>query len=102
MTTILVKCQDSAVKLSNIVYQNIRGTSASEVAIKFNCSKTVPCKGIYLQDVILTPEGHGGCSSTIATCENVRYVNQGKVFPPCSTWSKKEKYINCYYDVSVG
>ncbi|KAH1137418.1 hypothetical protein AAZX31_10G084100 [Glycine max] len=77
--------KDSAVKLSNIMYQNIRGTSASEVAIKFNCSKTVPCKGIYLQDVILTPEGHGGCSSTIATCENVRYVNQGKVFPPCST-----------------
>ena len=86
MTTILVKCQDSAVKLSNIVYQNIRGTSASEVAIKFDCSKTVPCKGIYLQDVILTPEDHGGGgSSTIATCENVRYVHRGKFFPPCST-----------------
>ncbi|TKY49602.1 Polygalacturonase protein [Spatholobus suberectus] len=74
--------QDSAVQLSNIAYQNIRGTSASEVAIKFDCSKTVPCKGIYLQDVNLTPEGDG---SIIATCENVRYVNRGKFYPPCST-----------------
>lgn len=83
VTTMLVKWQDSAVQLSNIVYQNIRGTSASEVAVKFECSKTVPCKGIYLQDVNLAlEEGHG---DTSATCENVRYVNRGKFYPPCST-----------------
>ncbi|KAK7312126.1 hypothetical protein VNO77_35742 [Canavalia gladiata] len=73
--------QDSAVQLSNVLYQNIRGTSASEVAIKFDCSRTVPCRKIYLQDVILEPEGSGG---TIATCENVRYVNRGKFFPQCT------------------
>ncbi|KAK7271574.1 hypothetical protein RJT34_27596 [Clitoria ternatea] len=73
--------QDSAVQLSDIMYQNIRGTSASEVAIKFECSKTVPCKGIYLQDVILTPQGDDGA---IATCQNVRYVQRGKFHPQCS------------------
>ncbi|XP_061353902.1 polygalacturonase-like [Gastrolobium bilobum] len=73
--------QDSAVKLSNVLYQNIRGTSASEVAIKFDCSRTIPCREIYVQDVILEPESSGG---TIATCENVRYVNRGKFFPQCS------------------
>lgn len=77
------KLQDSAVKLSNVLYQNIIGTSASEVAIKFDCSRTVPCRGIYLQDVILEPEGSGG---TTASCENVRYVNRGKFFPQCSPW----------------
>ncbi|WVZ04143.1 hypothetical protein V8G54_024949 [Vigna mungo] len=73
--------QDSAVQLSNVLYQNIRGTSASEVAIKFDCSRAVPCSQIYLQDVILEPQGRGG---TIATCENVRYVNRGKFFPQCT------------------
>ncbi|XP_057727636.1 polygalacturonase-like [Arachis stenosperma] len=75
--------QESAVKLSNVVYQNIIGTSATQVAIKFNCSKTVPCRSIYLQDVILKPERHG--SDTVATCENVRYANRGQLFPQCST-----------------
>jgi len=70
------------VQLSNIVYQNVRGTSASEVAVKFDCSKTFPCKGIYLQDVILTPQDHGD-SKTIATCQNVRYVKRGEFFPSC-------------------
>lgn len=77
-----IKWQDSAVQLSNVVYQNIRGTSASEVAIKFDCSKTIPCKGIHVQDVILTPEGKDG---TIATCENVGYTNRGKFYPQCPT-----------------
>ncbi|XP_004499889.1 polygalacturonase QRT2 [Cicer arietinum] len=72
--------QDSAVELSNVVYQNIKGTSASEVAIKFECSKTVPCKGIHVQDVILTPQG---CNGTIATCENVRFTNSGMFYPKC-------------------
>lgn len=74
--------QDSAVQLSNVLYQNIRGTSASEVAIKFDCSRTVPCRQIYVQDVILESQGSGG---TIAKCENVRYVNRGKFFPQCTS-----------------
>ncbi|KAK2440288.1 Pectin lyase superfamily protein [Trifolium repens] len=72
--------QDSAVQLSNILYQNIKGTSASEVAIKLECSQAVPCKGIHLQDVILTPEDN---DYTIAKCDNVRYSKSGILNPKC-------------------
>ncbi|XP_058750100.1 polygalacturonase-like [Vicia villosa] len=76
------KEQNKGVRLSRVLYQNIRGTSASEVAITFECSKIVPCREIYLQDVILEQEeGSGG---TIATCKNVKYVNRGKFYPQCS------------------
>ncbi|XP_028799785.1 polygalacturonase-like isoform X1 [Neltuma alba] len=73
--------QGSAVQLSDVVYQNIRGTSASEVAIKFDCSQTKPCTDIYVEDVYLKTQGHGGA---VASCDNVRFVNRGNLVPQCS------------------
>lgn len=84
-------------QLSHVLYQNIRGTSASEVAIKFDCSRTVPCREIYLQDVILEPQGKGG--GTTATCENVRYVNRGKFYPQCSPWRKEREGCVRYFNI---
>ncbi|KAL9263482.1 Polygalacturonase-like protein, partial [Drosera capensis] len=43
----------SFIKISDVEYKNIHGTSASEVAILFNCSPIYPCTGLELQDVIL-------------------------------------------------
>ncbi|KAI3472616.1 hypothetical protein Pfo_030311 [Paulownia fortunei] len=43
--------QGSAVQVKNVVYQNIKGTSASDVAINFDCNKSHPCQGIVLQNV---------------------------------------------------
>uniref|UniRef100_A0A6N2N5N7 Cellulose synthase n=1 Tax=Salix viminalis TaxID=40686 RepID=A0A6N2N5N7_SALVM len=51
------KEKKSAVQVKNVVYKNIKGTSASEVAVKFDCSKTYPCQGILLQNVNLHREG---------------------------------------------
>lgn len=45
--------QKSAVEVSNILYKNIKGTSASDIAIDFECSKSVPCHDIVLQDINL-------------------------------------------------
>ncbi|XP_022152594.1 polygalacturonase-like isoform X2 [Momordica charantia] len=73
--------QVSAVKVSNVMYRNIRGTSASEDAIKFDCSKSFPCQGISLLGVHLV--GQGDQVST-ASCENVRLKNRWKVYPQCS------------------
>ncbi|CAG7873745.1 unnamed protein product [Brassica rapa] len=45
------KCteQTSAVEVKNVVYRNISGTSASDIAITLNCSKNYPCqKGLCL------------------------------------------------------
>ncbi|KAK1399957.1 hypothetical protein POM88_009820 [Heracleum sosnowskyi] len=36
--------QKSAVLVKNVVYQNITGTSATDVAIKFDCSQSHPCE----------------------------------------------------------
>ena len=68
--------------LSDVTYQNIRGTSATQAAITFDCSRTVPCKGISVQNVNLESEG-GGVAT--ASCQNVEFINSGKFFPQCST-----------------
>ncbi|KAJ9184785.1 hypothetical protein P3X46_004473 [Hevea brasiliensis] len=71
----------SAVQVKNVVYKNIKGTSASEVAIKFDCSKTYPCQGILLEDVIL--EREAGNQTAKALCNNVNLAELGVVSPHC-------------------
>ncbi|CAI9268904.1 unnamed protein product [Lactuca saligna] len=46
--------QVSGVKISNVKYQDVHGTSATKVAVKFDCSKKNPCRGITIQDVNLS------------------------------------------------
>ncbi|VVA22349.1 PREDICTED: polygalacturonase [Prunus dulcis] len=46
--------QSSGVKISRVTYTNIRGTSASKVAMNFYCSSSNPCWGLKLQDIRLT------------------------------------------------
>ncbi|XP_011020366.1 PREDICTED: polygalacturonase-like [Populus euphratica] len=72
--------QRSAVQVKNVVYENIKGTSASEVAIKFDCSKTYPCGGILMHDVNLEREG---AIKAIASCNNVKLAELGVVSPKC-------------------
>ncbi|KAK4403277.1 Polygalacturonase [Sesamum angolense] len=54
----------SGVKISDITYQDVHGTSATEVAVKFDCSKSNPCTGITLDRVNLTY----GDKPAIASC----------------------------------
>ncbi|CAH8384688.1 unnamed protein product [Eruca vesicaria subsp. sativa] len=72
------KCEqhDSAVQVNNVVYRNISGTSATDVAITFDCSEKYPCQGIVLENVNI----EGGTAS----CKNVNVKNQGTVSPQCS------------------
>ncbi|XP_038899303.1 polygalacturonase QRT2-like [Benincasa hispida] len=78
--------QADAVQVSNVMYQNIRGTSASEVAVKFDCSKSFPCQGILLQDINLVRKGKNDDKSTQAeaSCKNVKLKNRGRVSPQCA------------------
>lgn len=75
----------SAVRVSNVLYKNIRGTSASSVAMKFDCSKSFPCQGIFLQDVALRPQEEEQEDIAKAPCANVRLSYRGNVSPPCSS-----------------
>ncbi|XXG64147.1 hypothetical protein AAC387_Pa05g2177 [Persea americana] len=73
--------QQSAVEVSNVVYKSITGTSASEVALTFHCSKNFPCHDIVLQDINLV--GNGG-EPTTGSCKNIKGISAGTVYPhPC-------------------
>ncbi|CAD5326090.1 unnamed protein product [Arabidopsis thaliana] len=67
---------ESAVQVKNVVYKNISGTSATDVAITLNCSEKYPCQGIVLENVKIK----GGTAS----CKNANVKNQGTVSPKCS------------------
>ncbi|KAJ6896081.1 Polygalacturonase QRT2 [Populus alba x Populus x berolinensis] len=73
--------QTSAVQISNVMYRNIKGTSASDVAVQFDCSKNIPCRGILLQDVNIALQENG---KPEASCANVNLRKKGEVFPQCS------------------
>ncbi|KAK6289719.1 hypothetical protein POUND7_001260 [Theobroma cacao] len=75
----MICVQSSAVQVKNVLYKNIKGTSASEVAIKFDCSESHPCQGIVLQNVYLQEQGH---ETAKAICNNVK-LSEEDVFPQC-------------------
>ncbi|KDP33147.1 hypothetical protein JCGZ_13539 [Jatropha curcas] len=63
--------QDSGVKISNVTYQDIHGSSATKVAVKLDCSKSNPCNGIKLEGVNLTYKNKpvkASCINTGGTC----------------------------------
>ncbi|MQL87386.1 hypothetical protein Taro_019908 [Colocasia esculenta] len=72
--------ESSGVKISNVTYGNIRGTSSSEVAVKFDCSSSRPCTGIHLHDVNITYQGRPAKSS----CKNAMGTATGYLIPPIS------------------
>ncbi|EEF33277.1 Polygalacturonase precursor, putative [Ricinus communis] len=69
--------QGSGIKISNVCYQNIYGTSATEVAMRFDCSKKNPCTGIRLQNVVLTYKNQ----PADASCTNADGTASGLVNP---------------------
>ncbi|CAI9094614.1 OLC1v1030377C1 [Oldenlandia corymbosa var. corymbosa] len=70
--------QDSGVKVDGVTYQGIHGTSATEVAVKFDCSKSHPCTGIKLEDVNLTYQNR----QANASCVNAAGIVVGYIQPP--------------------
>ncbi|KAL3380740.1 hypothetical protein AABB24_001071 [Solanum stoloniferum] len=74
------KEQKEAVHVSNIMFKNIKGTSSTQTAIKLKCSKTVPCKGIQMENVNIR---HEGGLTVKALCTNVKYTTKGVLFPKC-------------------
>uniref|UniRef100_A0ACD5X8Q9 Uncharacterized protein n=1 Tax=Avena sativa TaxID=4498 RepID=A0ACD5X8Q9_AVESA len=78
-------CEDqesSAVEISNIVFKNIRGTTASKDAIKLSCSQNAPCSDIALENIELKLEGGDGDPES--TCQNAKWRKSGNVVPsPC-------------------
>ncbi|KAL5997939.1 hypothetical protein ACLOJK_008873 [Asimina triloba] len=70
--------QLSGVKISHVIYRNIQGTSATPIAVKFDCSASNPCKELGLQDVKLTYLNRSAESS----CKHADGTTSGLIVPP--------------------
>ncbi|XWS47341.1 hypothetical protein CRYUN_Cryun14cG0144100 [Craigia yunnanensis] len=74
----------SRVKLSNISFKNIRGTSSTQQAVKIVCSSALPCDGVELADIDLTYKGPEGPATS--QCMHVTPKLSGKQNPSaCSS-----------------
>ncbi|KAL6195239.1 hypothetical protein ACLB2K_030859 [Fragaria x ananassa] len=60
----------SEVQIRNVRFKNIRGSSATPIAVNLACSPSVPCQDVELEDVDLTYNGDEGLLSS--QCINVR------------------------------
>ncbi|KAM7464849.1 hypothetical protein LguiB_012411 [Lonicera macranthoides] len=69
--------QVSGVKISDVRYEDIHGTSATQVAMRFDCSKSNPCNNIRLEDVKLTYLNQ----PATASCVNAGGTSSGLVVP---------------------
>ncbi|KAK5824848.1 hypothetical protein PVK06_019633 [Gossypium arboreum] len=77
------RIEESKVKLSNISFKNIRGTSALPEAVKFICSGYSPCQNVELADIDIK---HTGAKPATSQCLNVKPITSGKLNPiPCSS-----------------
>ncbi|XP_010528313.2 PREDICTED: probable polygalacturonase At1g80170 [Tarenaya hassleriana] len=85
------KNHTSAVRISDITYRHIHGTSDEKASVQLLCSETVPCRNIYMSDINLyttrkendrsSRDDHGSLSE----CINARGLSNGIVRPrvPC-------------------
>ncbi|KAM7269964.1 hypothetical protein ACFE04_029178 [Oxalis oulophora] len=73
------KQKPSLVKISNVSFKKIRGTSATQNVIKLSCSSGNPCNGVEVADISLTYSGPEG--PALSTCNNVKPSASGKIEP---------------------
>ncbi|XP_002529098.2 polygalacturonase [Ricinus communis] len=69
--------QNSGVKISQVMYKNIQGTSRSPQAVTFECSPSNPCKEIRLHDIKLTYMN----KAATASCKNIGGTSSGLAIP---------------------
>ncbi|XP_019059765.1 PREDICTED: polygalacturonase-like, partial [Tarenaya hassleriana] len=78
------KAKPSTVKLVNISFKRIRGTSGNKDAVRLLCSKAVPCTNVEVGDIDLRYGGADGPATF--QCSNVTPKLSGTQFPKaCSS-----------------
>ncbi|KAJ0042652.1 hypothetical protein Pint_18933 [Pistacia integerrima] len=70
----------SRVKISNVKYNNIRGTSSTEVAVNLICSAVNPCENVKIGDINLVYNGAETGPGT-SSCSNVKAILKGNQIP---------------------
>ncbi|KAI5430584.1 hypothetical protein KIW84_034973 [Lathyrus oleraceus] len=69
--------QTSGIKISEVTYKNIQGSSATAEAVTFDCSPSNPCQGIKLEDINLNFKNKAATSS----CNNIGGTSNGTLVP---------------------
>lgn len=78
------RTQPSRVRISNIHYRNIRGTSSSPLGVNLMCSPQFPCQNVELFDINLRYSGKRRVSALTSSCSNVKAGFGGvQIPPPC-------------------
>ncbi|KAJ9686035.1 hypothetical protein PVL29_015087 [Vitis rotundifolia] len=72
----------SRIKLSNVSFRNIRGTTSTQVAVKLVCSEEVPCEDVELGDINLEYNGNEG--PAMSQCKNIKPNLPGTQLPRIS------------------
>ncbi|KAM0947220.1 putative endo-polygalacturonase [Dioscorea sansibarensis] len=75
---ILLILQSSGIKISEVMYKDIKGSSATPIAMTFECSESNPCGALSLQNIALTYQDHPSHSS----CQNAHGHTSGSIVPP--------------------
>ncbi|XP_057428555.1 exopolygalacturonase-like [Lotus japonicus] len=68
----------SLVKIRNILFSNIKGTTISPIAVDLRCSKQFPCQNVKLQNIDLKL----GASPGGSRCANIKPLYIGLQRPP--------------------
>ncbi|KAH7859993.1 hypothetical protein Vadar_007963 [Vaccinium darrowii] len=71
----------SLVKISNVSFKNIRGTTSTQLAVKLVCSSSNPCQNVEVGDIDLAYTGNQGGGAT-SQCANIKPIFSGKQNPP--------------------
>uniref|UniRef100_A0ACD5X1P7 Uncharacterized protein n=1 Tax=Avena sativa TaxID=4498 RepID=A0ACD5X1P7_AVESA len=72
--------EGSGIKISNVSYTDVEGTSATAVAVRFDCSPSRPCTGITMRNVRLSDRMQRRPAESL--CRNAHGVAYGQVAPP--------------------
>ena len=78
----------SKVKISNVNFKNIRGTSSTKEVVKLICSNSVSCQQVVVANIDLVYKGAEG--SVTSTCVNVKPTVSSKQNPPAYTSKQKQ------------
>ncbi|CAL2225309.1 unnamed protein product [Prunus armeniaca] len=60
----------SKVKISNVSFKNIKGSSFTPLAVKLVCTRGIPCENVELTNIDLTYGGNQGALTSL--CSNVK------------------------------
>lgn len=81
--------EGSGIKISNVSYTNIEGTSATPVAVRFDCSPSRPCTGITMRNIWLEYGERRRAAESF--CRNAHGVTYGQVVPPSCLAAQRTK-----------